>query len=111
MPRFEPFPGIRYDTAGHDLALVTAPPYDVLSEADRDQLAARHPHNVVLVDVPMEREGPGRYDAAGERFRAWLADGVLVTDPEPAYYLYRMTFLDELGRSRQTTGVVGALEV
>ena len=30
MPRFEPFPGVRYDTGRFDLADVTAPPYDVI---------------------------------------------------------------------------------
>ena len=55
MPRFEPFPALRY--AASDLAPLVAPPYDVLSEADLDELAARDPHNIVHVDVPRERDG------------------------------------------------------
>ncbi|NDA78745.1 MAG: DUF1015 family protein, partial [Actinobacteria bacterium] len=43
MPRFEPFTALRYATT--DLNAVAAPPYDVLSESDREELANRHPNN------------------------------------------------------------------
>jgi uncharacterized protein (DUF1015 family) len=111
VPRFEPFPGIRYDPARVDLDAVVAPPYDVLSPEDRAALAGRDPHNVVVVDVPDEAQGAGRYEAAGETFRRWLADGVLVTDRDPAYYRYAMTFTDEAGAPRSIVGVLGALAV
>jgi len=88
-----------------------APPYDVLSAEDRAAYAERDPHNVVHVDVPLESDGPDRYDRAAERFRQWLADGVLVADTEPAYYRYAMTFTDETGRPRTISGMLGALAV
>ncbi|MFM8562442.1 MAG: DUF1015 domain-containing protein, partial [Acidimicrobiia bacterium] len=109
MPRFEPFTALRYSTS--DLNAVAAPPYDVLSEADREDLANRHPDNIVHVDVPRESDGPGRYDAANAVLRVWVADGVLVRDPRPSFSIYRMAFSDESGRPRTTVGVIGALEV
>ncbi len=109
MPRFEPFPALRYATA--ELSAVTAPPYDVLSDADVDALEARSAHNIVHVDVPRERDGDDRYRVAGERFRSWIADGVLVQDAAPTYTLYRMSFADAAGRPREIVGVVGGLEV
>lgn len=109
MPRFEPFAAVRYATT--DLDDLIAPPYDVLSDDDLDQFAARSPHNIVHVDVPRERDGDHRYEAAGERFRAWLDDGVLVGDPQPSFTIYRMRFVDEAGREREIAGVLGALEV
>lgn len=109
MPRFEPFPALRYASA--DWNDVIAPPYDVLSEADLDALESRHPHNIVHLDVPRERDGDGRYQAAGEQLRTWLAEGVLVRDPEPSFTLYRMSFTDATGNDREIVGVLGALEV
>jgi uncharacterized protein (DUF1015 family) len=114
MPRFEAFAGIRYDTTRVDLADVTAPPYDVIDADERAALAARHPNNVVLVDCPTADDcgdhGPGgQYLEAGTRLRAWLDAGVLVRDAEPSLYLYRMGFVDDHGRRRHTTGVIGAV--
>jgi len=90
---------------------VTAPPYDVLAEADLDALEARHTRNIVYVDVPRERDGVGRYEAAAERLHTWIAEGTMVADPRPSYTIYRMEFTDEVGRHRVISGVLGGLEV
>ncbi len=109
VPRFEPFPALRYVT--DPLDEVTAPPYDVLSDADVDALESKHPHNIVHVDVPRERDGDDRYEQAADVLRTWLAEGVLTRDDEPSFTLYRMTFTDTAGRDREIVGVLGALEV
>lgn len=111
VPRFEPFTGIRYARARASLDDVVAPPYDVLSEADRAALAQRHARNIVHVDVPLEADGPERYEAAARTLGSWRADGTLVTDSSPSFTLYRMDFVDEAGRPRSTVGVIGGLEV
>lgn len=110
MPRFEPFPALRYDPS-LSLDRVSAPPYDVLDDRDVDQLARRDDHNIVLVDVPREADGPGRYDLAAQRLASWIDDGTLVLDPQPSFTIYRMRFVDETGGARETVGVLGALEV
>jgi uncharacterized protein (DUF1015 family) len=110
VPRFEPFPAIRY-AADQPLADVCAPPYDVLSEADLDAWSARHPHNVVHVDVPRERDGDGRYEGAAARLGQWLSAGTLRRDPAASFTIYRMAFVDEAGQAREISGVLGALEV
>jgi uncharacterized protein (DUF1015 family) len=108
VPRFEPFPGVRYDTARVDLAEVTAPPYDVIDAAERAALAARSPFNAVHVDCPVPDGGVDCYAEAAATFTAWQRDGILVRD-EPSLYLYRMSFVDDAGRPRHTLGVIGAL--
>lgn len=110
VARFRPFPAIRY-SPHVSLDAVTAPPYDVLSDADVDALEARHEHNIVHIDVPRERDGDGRYDAAGDRLRAWVDTGVMVVDQEPTLTLYRMSFTDAAGRARSIVGVLGGVEV
>jgi uncharacterized protein (DUF1015 family) len=111
MPRFEPFRAVRYDHMRHDLNEVAAPPYDVLSESDVDELTARNAYNIVRIDVPREQDGPARYDAAAATYRQWLSDAVLVTDDRPSFTIYRMSFTDEAGTRRDTVGVIGGLEV
>ncbi|MEP6661654.1 MAG: DUF1015 domain-containing protein [Acidimicrobiales bacterium] len=106
VPRFEPFPAIRYAPDTDHLAVI-APPYDVLTAADRAALAARSPHNIVRIDVPVDE----RYDQARDYLDAWRADATLVTDLTPTFSVYRMTFTDEAGTVHATTGVIGALEL
>lgn len=110
VPRFEPFPALRYSSTS-SLDQVTAPPYDVLSEDDVRALAALDPHNIVHVDVPLESQGATRYSQAAATLAQWRTNGAMSVDPTPSFTLYRMTFVDEAGRSRETVGVLGALEV
>lgn len=110
MPRFEPFPAVRY-SPDQSLDLVAAPPYDVISERDVRDLLALDRHNIVAIDVPREADGADRYVRAGQRLTEWLGEGVLVTDDSATFTLYRMQFVDESGTARETVGVVGALEV
>jgi uncharacterized protein (DUF1015 family) len=114
VPRFEPFRGIRYDVARLDPAVVTAPPYDVISPTEREELVASAPENVVRIDLPVADPGEPAtdpYAAAAELFRSWRRDGVLVDDAEPSFTVYRMEAPDEDGVVRRTTGVMGALEL
>jgi uncharacterized protein (DUF1015 family) len=110
VPRFEPFRALRY-AAGIDLDDAAAPPYDVLSSADVESLRARHPRNVVEVDVPGPEDDPSRYERAARTLQAWEHEGTLVRDPAPSFTLYRMRFRTEDGAERETVGVLGALEV
>jgi uncharacterized protein (DUF1015 family) len=105
---FRPFPGIRY-RADLDLADVTSPPYDVIDADDRAALVARSDRNAVLFDLPLESDGDDRYAHAAEVFAGWRADGTLVTDAEPTFTVYRMTYVDDTGRPARTLGVIGAL--
>jgi uncharacterized protein (DUF1015 family) len=110
VPRFEPFAALRYSPS-LSLDDVAAPPYDVLSDADVDALLARHPRNIVAIDVPREIDGPDRYSLAATRLHEWVQEGTLVRDESPTFTLYRMRFTDETGATRETVGVLGALEV
>lgn len=108
MPRFLPFPALRYaDTDG--LSTLIAPPYDVLSDADVDRYNALDEHNITHVDVP--RGGADRYEVAAATLASWREQGVLVADDRPGFTLYRLGFTDETGTERVIVGVLGGLEV
>jgi len=111
VARFEPFAGIRYDLSRSDLALVIAPPYDVIDAPQRAELVGRDPHNAVLIDLPAEADGDQRYEVAKGLLAGWCADGTLVVDDRPSFTIYRMTATDDAGVERHTTGVIGALQL
>ena len=99
-----PLSPLRYDLApiAGDLGSVVAPPYDVISPADRVDLAARDPHNVVRLILPelevagevAENQKDAKYTHAAELLAAWQKQGVLVRDREPAFYRYEQTFTE-----------------
>jgi uncharacterized protein (DUF1015 family) len=94
MAEIAPLTPLRYDLSRlpSGPAAVVAPPYDVIDEALRAELAARDPHNVVQIDLP-SGEGDARYENARTLLAAWRDKGVLVRDAEPAFYRYDQTFL------------------
>jgi uncharacterized protein (DUF1015 family) len=91
VPDIRPFRALRYDSASiADPALVVAPPYDVIGPAERDRLLARHPANVVRLDLPGEDAGDepdARYRRAAKTLAAWRSDGTLHKDPHPSIYV------------------------
>ena len=111
VPRFQPFPGVRYASADGRLDDVLAPPYDVITADERRRLVERSEHNAVRLELPADEGGRNPYQVAGDLWRSWQAEGVLSTDDEPAFYVYRMGYHDDAGRPRQTTGVLGALQL
>jgi uncharacterized protein (DUF1015 family) len=107
---FQPFPALRYGR-GVDLDRAISPPYDVIDEPQRAELAARDPHNAVLVDLPADDGARSRYDVARDLLAAWQAEGVLVADDRPTFTVHRMAYVDDAGGPQHTTGVIGALEL
>lgn len=110
MPRFEPFPGVRYSEES-DLDSVLAPPYDVIGPEERVELVGRSEHNCVRLELPADEGGRDRFEVAADLWRSWQDEGVLQTDAEPTFYVSRMSFTDEAGATRSTTGVIGAIEL
>ena len=107
MAVLEPFRAVRF-APRIDPALVTSPPYDVISDAAREALLAADPHNIVRIILPTAEPGTDRFTRAAAQFREWLASGILVADPAPAHYAYRMDYRVG-GQPRATGGVIGAL--
>ena len=106
MPELRPFHGIRYSSPS-DLPKLICPPYDIISPEEQAALHALHPHNAVHLELA--QGGRASYDAAGETFRGWLADGTLTRDDKPGLYVYRQDFVDAGGARRRVAGVMGAL--
>ncbi|NQY58319.1 MAG: DUF1015 domain-containing protein [Ilumatobacteraceae bacterium] len=109
MPRFDPFPALRY--CDPDVDDLIAPPYDVLSNSDLDELNGRNRYNITHIDVPRESDGPDRYVAAARRLHEWVDAGVMAYDDTATFTINRLRFCDSTGRNRDIVGVLGGLEV
>jgi uncharacterized protein (DUF1015 family) len=112
MPTIRPFRGLRYaDRLGPDLTPLVAPPYDVISEERRATLAARHPDNIVHLDLPQPEGGLAAYEVAREHLAAWRLDGVLELDPRPALYACEQAFQAPGGGERVRRGLYARLRL
>lgn len=106
-----PFAGLR-PVAGR-AADVAAPPYDVLNSAEARERAQGKPCSFLHISKP-EIDLPADthpYDAAvyakaAENLAKLRAEGVLVQDPQPCYYVYQL----QMGGHVQT-GLVAAASV
>lgn len=107
MAQIRPFAGIRYGKQFTDLSNLIAPPYDVLDEASKSSIAARHPNNIVTVDAPWmppKTLGPDEvYEKANVTLQAWLSSGVLARDRRPALYPYTQSY-EHSGRTFHRRG-------
>jgi uncharacterized protein (DUF1015 family) len=107
MADVEPLRALHYNpTVSGSLADVVAPPYDVIDAAQRAELAARSPYNVVAVDLPQAAGGGGadRYAAAAELFESWQSQGALVRDSEPAIWAHTQDYTGPDGVRRTRRG-------
>jgi uncharacterized protein (DUF1015 family) len=114
MATVRPFRGIVYDhTHVADSAAVTCPPYDVISDAGRDELYDKHPYNVVRIvsgrEEPSDGPSENRHTRAAGFFTSWLWEGVLRRDDEPAIYVYRQAFTDPSGHFRRIWGILATI--
>jgi uncharacterized protein (DUF1015 family) len=75
---------------------LVAPPYDVLSPAERDGYAARNEHNVVRLTLPEQhaddRSKYVKYLRSAATLAEWRRDGTLVLEDEPSIYRYVQSF-------------------
>jgi len=95
-------------------AEVLAPPYDVLSSAEARERARSKPWSFLHISKPeidldpaADAYGEAAYAKAAENLRRMVADGILIRDTEPCYYIYRLTW-----RGQTQTGIaaVASLE-
>ncbi len=109
MPRVAPFAGLHYslerfgETAVParvhlsdddeappsrlaDMSDLACPPYDVISDAKRRELLARHQRNAIRLEYSADADP---HAAAAAALLSWTADGTLERRTEPAAYSYR----------------------
>ena len=105
MAVVKPFRAIRYDEAvAGPLETLVAPPYDVISPEQREELRDRSPHNVVRLTLPDSE------DEAARELERWRDEGALVEEP-PAIWALEQEYVGPDGIERTRFGLVASLKV
>ncbi|MFZ2033813.1 MAG: DUF1015 domain-containing protein, partial [Candidatus Dormiibacterota bacterium] len=114
MATVEPFLGTRYNPEHVKLGGVLAPPYDVITDARREELYGRDMRNIVRIDYgisyPEDVEGmDDRYTRAASFLTSWRDLGVLVRDEPASFYVVDHHFQHPDGTQRRRRGLLATV--
>lgn len=115
MAEIRPFSGMQYapELRPHLAELVT-PPYDVISPEQQKNYYARHPNNIIRLELGQDEPGDdrlnNRYTRAAATFAEWRLHGILRQESQPVMYLYRQGFHHD-GRMFWRTSLLTAVRL
>ena len=92
-----PFKGFRYNPEKiNDISKVITPPYDIISEEERDGYYQLDPNNIIRLilgkDFPGDDQSNNKYTRSAEFFDTWRKEEILIQEAEPAIYVYAQEF-------------------
>ncbi len=113
MATVRPLSGLRF--VNGDISALVAPPYDVISEVQRQDLASRSPHNMVHLTLPQSEDNDRskfvKYAKSAALVQDWLGSGVLGAESVPTFYRYTQTFTTPTGESFTRVAVMSLIRV
>ncbi len=114
MARIAPFRGFVYNSQIiKNYAQVVTPPYDVINAQAQERFYQQHPYNVIRLDFgknfPSDTPEDNRYTRAARILQIWEKEQILVQDPEPAVYLYKIHYRLPGQEGRTRSGFISLL--
>lgn len=123
MAKVIPFRGLRYNTEKFkDLNNVTAPPYDIISPAQQQELYNKDEYNIIRLDYGMDfvsdDENNNRYTRSAAYLEKWIEDQQLIFEDKPAFYIYEQVFSLDTDKtshsdrpSHSLKGIIGLVQL
>lgn len=117
MAKVIPFCGTRYNTEMFkNLDDVTAPPYDIISRQEQEELFNKNEHNIIRVDYAPECDGDSesdnRYTRSGAYLKKWIEEQALIRESKPAFYIYEQIFSLSDGKpAHSLKGILSLVEL
>ncbi|HYQ48205.1 MAG TPA: DUF1015 domain-containing protein [Thermodesulfovibrionales bacterium] len=117
MAEVIPFRGVMFNVpklskrSGEELL---APPYDIITPEEQQQLYDKSPYNIVRIDFgrknPEDDEQDNRYSRARASLEGWLQEDALVVSKTPCFYAYEIAYV--INNAQHTLrGVLGLVRL
>ncbi len=105
MAFIKPFRALRYSKKAGAIENLTCPPYDIISDSQRQAYIDRSPYNAVLLELP---KGQRPYETARDTLAQWKEDQILKLDMDPGIYIYEQEFLSKAdsGEPKKLRGLI-----
>lgn len=115
MVNIIPFKGYRFNSEKiGDLGGVMAPPYDVISYAEQDELYKRDEYNIVRLNkgkvFENDSEAENCFTRAEAMLLEWIKEDILKREERPAFYLYGQEVVYK-DAAYKNLGLVGLIEL
>lgn len=115
MANIKEFCGYRYNPEKNPrLGSVMAPPYDTVSDSEREDYYTADEHNIIRISkgksFDTDTDENNCYTRAAENLQKWIKEGILIKEEKPVIYLY-----EQRVKYNETTfinhGIVARLEL
>ncbi len=90
MAEIKAFRGLRFAPKAGTIDSLCCPPYDIISEEERQAFLAANPYNIIRLELPKEGDDP--YAKAAEVYQSWRKDAALAQDENESLYIYEEQF-------------------
>jgi len=115
MVKVAPLKGIIYNLEKVNISDVIAPPYDVISSIEQNELYNRSPYNIVRLILgkinPDDNESNNRYKRAAEDFKSFLDQKALTPSPTPCIYYYVQNYTTSKGEKISRKGFIARNQI
>lgn len=89
MAVIKPIKALRFTEKAGSIDTCVCPPYDIISDEERESLVERNQYNLVRLELPV---GEDKYNKAGVLLNEWLNQGIVARDEKEGIFVYREEF-------------------
>lgn len=107
MAEIKAFKGMRYSESAGNIKELCCPPYDIISDSQREEFLNDNQYNIIRLELP---KGEEPYKNAGEILKMWQDKGVLIKEDKPAIYVYEEEFT-AYGEKKTIKGIIARVKL
>ncbi len=107
MSTIKPFRGLYYtdkSTKSNNLSRVVCPPYDMISDEQKEELKLKNEFNAVNLELPSS------YEEAKKTLDEWIKNKILTFDETPSIYIYEISYKVN-NETYRLKGIIGGLKL
>ncbi len=107
MAEIKAFKGMRYSKEAGAISQLCCPPYDIISDTQRQEFIEQNENNIIRLELP---KGDEPYKSASDILKMWQDKGVLIKEDKPAIYVYEEEFT-AYGERKSIKGIIARVKV
>lgn len=108
MAEIRPFKALRFTDKAGEISSLCCPPYDIISDEQRQSYLSENENNIIRLELP--REGEDYYAEAANVLKNFYNKGILAEDDCDSYYIYSERFAID-GQEYEFKGIIARVKI